>query len=155
SSADLDNSAYSWSYGYDSLDRLTSAVTSSQSLGWTYDANGNRLSQTGVQQAYQYTYNSTNNQFVTGDNNPVGAYDAAGNGLAATGRDIRYDSEGNVSNYETIWRPNGLRQDVSWLQYYWQGRFVYDDAGHPIGEYEYDPDDWSPALQPLQETIYL
>jgi RHS repeat-associated protein len=42
------NNALSWAYGYDSLDRLTSASKSSSTLDWTYDANGNRLQQTGA-----------------------------------------------------------------------------------------------------------
>jgi YD repeat-containing protein len=41
--ADAANSALSWTYGYDSLDRLNAASKSSTTQGWTYDANGNRL----------------------------------------------------------------------------------------------------------------
>ena len=46
--SDSSNSALAWTYGYDSLDRLTSGTTTSVTDGWTYDANGNRLTQTGA-----------------------------------------------------------------------------------------------------------
>ncbi|HEY4211866.1 MAG TPA: hypothetical protein VGM84_10330 [Steroidobacteraceae bacterium] len=45
--ADGANSALSWGYGYDSLDRLNSAATTTTSQSFTYDANGNRLTQGG------------------------------------------------------------------------------------------------------------
>ncbi|MBL8268098.1 hypothetical protein, partial [Steroidobacter sp.] len=45
---DTTNSALSWTYGYDDLDRLTSASKTSTTIGYTYDANGNRLAQTGT-----------------------------------------------------------------------------------------------------------
>jgi YD repeat-containing protein len=45
--ADADDAANDWSYDYDPLDRLTSASNTGNTLGWTYDANGNRLTQTG------------------------------------------------------------------------------------------------------------
>jgi hypothetical protein len=44
---DSDNAALSWTFGFDSLDRVSSARDAPQSLGCTYDANGNRLTQTG------------------------------------------------------------------------------------------------------------
>ncbi len=75
---DLDNSALSWTYGYDVLDRLSSASNASFTEGWTYDANGNRLSQTGTNPA-TYTYSSTSNIQLTLSQSPyVLAYDAAG-----------------------------------------------------------------------------
>jgi len=48
---DYSNSANSYAYGYDALDRLTSAVKTGTTRGWTYDANGNRLSETGASPA--------------------------------------------------------------------------------------------------------
>ena len=44
---DTDNGALSQSYGYDPLDRLTTATGTSLNESWTYDANGNRLTQGG------------------------------------------------------------------------------------------------------------
>jgi len=40
---DTSTGSSNWSYGYDSLDRLTSGSSSTVTRGWTYDANGNRL----------------------------------------------------------------------------------------------------------------
>jgi YD repeat-containing protein len=39
----------SWIYGYDTLDRLTTGTGPTQTQGWSYDANGNRLAETGTQ----------------------------------------------------------------------------------------------------------
>jgi YD repeat-containing protein len=44
---DTDNSALSQSYGYDALDRLTGATGTGLNESWTYDANGNPLTQGG------------------------------------------------------------------------------------------------------------
>ena len=46
--ADTVNSAFSWTYGYDALDRLSSASATGQSQSFTYDATGNRLTQGGT-----------------------------------------------------------------------------------------------------------
>jgi YD repeat-containing protein len=45
--ADAGSSALSWTYGYDALDRLNSASKTGTTQGWTYDANGNRMAETG------------------------------------------------------------------------------------------------------------
>ena len=58
---DAANSSLSQSYGYDLLDRLTSAMGTSLNQGWSYDANGNRLSQTGSASS-TYTVSSTSNR---------------------------------------------------------------------------------------------
>ena len=48
---DADVAGRSWDYGYDALDRLTAATTVSESHGYTYDANGNRTSESGAASA--------------------------------------------------------------------------------------------------------
>jgi YD repeat-containing protein len=45
--SDTSTGSSSWTYGYDSLDRLTSGADGTITRGWTYDANGNRLPETG------------------------------------------------------------------------------------------------------------
>ena len=56
--ADQLDSTKSKTYTYDSVDRLASAVGPWGTLAWTYDANGNRLSQTnGVHYTYSYQAN--------------------------------------------------------------------------------------------------
>jgi uncharacterized protein RhaS with RHS repeats len=61
---DTSNSANSWSYGYSVMDRLTSAAKSSLSETWTYDANGNRLTQGGTTSTI-YNIASSSNRFTT------------------------------------------------------------------------------------------
>lgn len=45
--ANSTNSGLSWNYSYDSLDRITSGANTASSLGWTYDADGNRATANG------------------------------------------------------------------------------------------------------------
>ncbi|HKE95232.1 MAG TPA: hypothetical protein VKB34_13050, partial [Povalibacter sp.] len=78
-----------WGFGYDGLDRLTSvnspADGSGYVSGWTYDRNGNRLSQTGgLPATYNYStssgaLSSNRLQTVTGYTQRDYLYDAAGN----------------------------------------------------------------------------
>jgi YD repeat-containing protein len=69
--SDSSNPALSWTYGYDLLDRLTSATTSTINDGWTYDGNGNRLTQTGTT-PITFSVSSTSNQLTatTGGSSP-------------------------------------------------------------------------------------
>jgi hypothetical protein len=46
--ANTTNTALSWTLGYDSLDRSTGAAQTGTSLGYAYDSDGNRTSQTGA-----------------------------------------------------------------------------------------------------------
>src|SRR5262249_55020655 len=55
------DSNWLWSYGYDDLDRLTSATRTAESFAWTYDANGNRLTQASGS-TDTYTIASTSNR---------------------------------------------------------------------------------------------
>jgi YD repeat-containing protein len=48
----------SWTYGYDSLDRLNAASKTGLSQGWTYDANGNRLTGDGQQSQHVHKLNN-------------------------------------------------------------------------------------------------
>ncbi|MDF3019906.1 MAG: repeat protein, partial [Steroidobacteraceae bacterium] len=77
---DVGNPALSWTYGYDALDRLSSATSSTVTQGWTYDANGNRLTQTGTAPS-AYTNAGTSNRAtsISGSLTRSYGYDAAGN----------------------------------------------------------------------------
>jgi YD repeat-containing protein len=61
---DTGASANSWTSGYDLLDRLNSASKTGTSYGWTYDADGNRWSQTGTG-ASTFKPSSTSNRLTT------------------------------------------------------------------------------------------
>jgi len=146
-------SANSWSYGYDAMDRVSSAAKSGTSYGWTYDLNGNRKTQTGTS-ATTYTIASTSNRLT--------------NLSGATTRTYGFDASGNVTSYDT-WsltynkrnRMSGAVSGASNTSYVYNalGQMIkkigavnalmmYDEAGHLVGEYTS-----SGAL--TQETIWL
>ncbi len=95
---DSSNSALSWTYGYDALDRVTSATTTNVTDGWTYDANGNRLTQTGTT-ATTFSVNSTNNQLSSSSGSlarPIYVYDAAGHTQAYGSYVFTYNNRGRL-----------------------------------------------------------
>jgi len=71
---------------YDALDRITSGISPSTTRGWTYDANGNRLTETGSA-ASTYSVSSTNNRIssISGALARTYSYDAAGNTTSLLG----------------------------------------------------------------------
>jgi RHS repeat-associated protein len=108
---DAANSALSYTYSYDSLDRLTSADTASSSLSWTYDADGNRQSQTNASPPP-----STTSFFV---------YNNRGRLISAT------TSLGAINSIY-----NALGQRIEKASSTSQTLFYYDESGHLIGEYD-------------------
>jgi YD repeat-containing protein len=91
--------ANSYTYGFDDLDRLTSAVKTGTTRGWTYDANGNRLSETGASPS-TYTISSTDNRVSTiaGAVSRTYGYDAAGNTLTYSNITATYNNRGRMSS---------------------------------------------------------
>ena len=73
-----------WTLGYDILDRLNSATKTGTTIGYTYDANGNRLSQTGTS-ASTYTVSGTSNKLssTTGALARTYTYNTSGNVLTS------------------------------------------------------------------------
>lgn len=146
---DLDNGALSWTYGYDALDRLTSAANASTTEGWTYDANGNRLTQTGTNLS-GYDYSATSNRYTSS----YATYDAAGSVLGQSAV-YEYDAAENLyvsGGGEAV--TNALKQRV---EHQSSQRVLWDGAGHIIGQYK-----WGGSFPtvpnsviPVQETIYL
>jgi RHS repeat-associated protein len=142
-------------YGYDVLDRLTSAMTASATFGWTYDANGNRLTQTGTTAVSLATASSSNRVTSTsGSLVRSYTYNAAGNTLTYTGTAFTYYNSGRMktatvggSTTTYVYNAQGQRieksEGVSGTVFN-----MYDEAGHLLGEYT--------ATGGLtQETIYL
>jgi YD repeat-containing protein len=76
--------ANSYTCAYDSLDRLTSAVKTGTTRGWTYDANGNRLSETGASPS-TYTIFATNDQSFAPGRSTNGRRNASAARRAASG----------------------------------------------------------------------
>ena len=149
------NSALSWTYGYDGLDRLTSALQINNTLGWTYDANGNRLTQTGTVAA-TYTIATTSNRLnsIAGTPARTYGYDSAGNVLTYGTVTYTFNNRGRMKTAQvggstTTYVYNALGQRVQKSS----GAagtvlFVYDEAGHLLGEY-----DGTGAL--IEETVWL
>jgi RHS repeat-associated protein len=138
--SDSSSSALSWSYGYDALDRLTSATTSSITDGWTYDANGNQLTQTGTT-AITYSITSGSNQLsaATGGLTRSYSYDATGNTVAYGSLGFSYNNRGRMavtSGGSTDYLYNALGQMIEKSGTAGTTIFMQDEAGHLIGEYD-------------------
>lgn len=151
---DAANSSLSQSYGYDLLDRLTSATGTSLSQGWTYDANGNRLTQTGTA-ASTFTVSTTSNRLnsVTGALSRSYGYDNSGNTTGDGTATFMYNDAGRMASatkasLTTTYALNALGQRVRKTTSGSSTYFVYDEAGHLVGEY-----DNSGNL--IQETVWL
>ncbi|MBS0398041.1 MAG: RHS repeat protein, partial [Proteobacteria bacterium] len=150
---DTKTSTNSWSYGYDAMDRLSSASKSGTSYGWTYDANGNRKTQTGTS-ATTYTISTTSNRLT--------------NLSGATTRTYGFDASGNITSYDS-WsftynkrnRMSGATSGANSTSYVYNalgqmirksgsatGLMMYDEAGHLVGEY-------TSTGTLTQETIWL
>lgn len=77
----IDDDTGSRTYTYDVLDRLDSALLSSDTLGYAYDANGNRTSLTENSVAAPLGYQQNTNR-LTQNNGTAVSLDAAGNTLS-------------------------------------------------------------------------
>jgi len=144
---DTGASAYSWTIGYDVLDRVTSGVQTATTYGWTYDANGNRLTQTGTS-ASMFTPSTTSNQLnsTTGSLARTYSYDAAGNTTGYGTSSLVYNNRGRVVSDTVGTVPNTFTYNPlgQLAEYYYYGSgeaasttitMMYDEAGHLIGQY--------------------
>lgn len=109
------------SFGYDSLDRLTSWISVSSSQSFGYDLIGNRTSQSVGINTYAYTYPTASNRLMatSGPNNPRSyQYDASGDIVADATRTFGYDARGRLTQ-ATYWNLgvgfqfNALNQRVT------------------------------------------
>ena len=150
--SDSSNSALTWTYGYDLLDRLSSATTTAITDGWTFDANGNPLTQTGTT-PITFSVNSTNNQLsaTTGSLVRSYSYDAAGHVTGYGTNGFTYNDRGRVAATvasSTDYLYNALGQMIEKSGTLGTTIFMQDEAGHLIGEYN-----GSGGL--VEETIWL
>ena len=152
--SDASNPSLSQSYGYDLLDRLTSAIGPGLNQSWTYDANGNRLTQGGGKNS-TFTVSSTSNRLssVSGSLVRTYGYDAAGNTTSDGTATYAYDDSGRMvsvtkAGVTATYSINALGQRVKKAVSGVSTYFVYDEAGHLVGEY-----DGSGVL--IQETIWF
>jgi RHS repeat-associated protein len=152
---DTGTSANSWTYGYDSRDRITSGSKTGTTRGWSYDPNGNRLTETGGA-ASTYTVSGTSNRIssTTGSLARTYGYDAAGNVLTYATITATYNNRGRMKTLKkgTVTETriyNALGQMVQTAGGAMGAElFMYDEAGHLIGEY-------SSSGTLVQETIWM
>ncbi|WP_459204316.1 RHS repeat-associated core domain-containing protein (plasmid) [Ralstonia pseudosolanacearum] len=145
-------------FGYDDQDRLTSYLPANSSQSYSYDANGNRTGQTIGGASYTQTIDPASNRQTasTGPTATKNSYDAAGNQTGDGSTTYRYSDRGRLASVTkngitTSYLYNGLEQRVvksgtnvpSGVT-----RYVYDEAGHLIGEYDQ-------SGNTIQETVYL
>jgi RHS repeat-associated protein len=152
--SDAANSALSWTYAYDPLDRLNAATSTGVTQGWTYDANGNRLTETGSTPS-TYTNASTNNRVssISGSLSRAYSYDNAGNTLSYAGATFTYNNRGRMATatnggVTATYTYNALGQRIRRSTPSVTAIYVYDEAGHLAGEY-------TAAGALVQETVWL
>ena len=151
--------ATSGSFGYDQLDRLTLAQIGNPAAitqQFAYDAVGNRTNLTIDGSLTNYTYAGTSNQLLalTGATSRSYAYDGAGNPAQINIKVYTYDlanrlvkvmdSAATLASYKV----NGLGQRISKTVGNTTTRFVYDDQGRLLGEYDN-------SGKIIQETIWM
>jgi RHS repeat-associated protein len=130
-------------------------VKTGTTRGWTYDANGNRLTETGAS-ASTYTIASTNNRVssISGALPRTYSYDTAGNVLTYATVTATYNNRGRMKTLTkgavtATYVYNALGQFVKQ-----SGGpsgtvlYVYDEAGHILGEY-------TSTGTLIQETIWM
>jgi RHS repeat-associated protein len=146
-------------FGYDSLDRLTSFVNGTATTSYAYDADSNRTSQTLPIGTTTYNYPSTSNKLssTTGPGAASYSYDANGNITSDGTNAWTYDARNRMSS-DTVsvlnigYGVNGLGQRITKtfpaVPPANVNEFVYDEKGHLLGEYD-------SAGNVLQETVWL
>jgi len=144
-------------YGYDNLDRLTSATLSASNYGYSYDAVGNRLSKTTGANSDSYAYSSTSNQLSTltpaGGTQRSFVFDANGSTTNDGVNTYSYDTRGRMKQATsgagaTSYQLNALGQRVKKSTSTSDTVFEYDTRGRLIAE-----TDAAGALK--RELIYL
>ena len=152
---DTGNPPNSNTYGYDNLDRLTSAVLPSTPFAYSYDAVGNRLSKTAGSGTDTYTYASASNQIasISGSSSRSFAFDADGSTTNDGVNQYVYDTRGRMVQSigalgTTAYQVNALGQRIRKTNAGDDRVFVYDTRGRLIAES-------TPAGALLREYLYL
>lgn len=152
-------------YDYDDLDRLTSASTSLGSWTYQYDATGNRISSGGGASNTTVSIDNASNRVLSTSGAPSRLYSYTNDGHASlvdgaaaqptcgSSVTMGFQADGQMvsSNVlSAVHSPSGLRlqKTAAACAGGTTTNFVYDLAGHLIGEY-----DGSGAV--VQETVWL
>lgn len=128
-------------YGYDALDRLTSAVMPSTSQSFGYDANGNRTSKTVGAGNWTYAYPATSNRLsgITSGGTVNYVHDANGSITSDGINTFGYDTRGRLVSALTAlgsatYQVNALGQRYAKTLQGTTTVFLYDSAGRLIAE---------------------
>jgi YD repeat-containing protein len=144
-------------YGYDNLDRLTSAVLPATPYAYSYDAVGNRTSKTSGSSTDTYAYSPTSNRIasITPSSGPVKSFifDANGSTTADGQNAYAYDTRGRMVQATstlgaTSYQVNALGQRIRKTNTLGDTVFHYDTQGKLIAE-------TGPGGAPKRELIYL
>ena len=155
--SDVGTPANSITYGYDNLDRLTSAVTPGTPFAYAYDAAGNRTSKTVGSATDNYTPSSTSNRLAsitpatgslrtyTHDNNGSVTHDAV--------NQYTYDTRGRLIQAVSVigttgYQVNSLGQRIRKTNSQGDTVYHYDAQGRLIAES-------SPGGVVQKEYLYL
>lgn len=152
--------SFDQTFEYDNLDRMTKFISGTQTQVYTYDSTGNRTSISISGQPYAINVAATSNR-LTSAAGPLPAktysFDGAGNITGDGTRTYTYSDRGRKSSVaaaggSVAYLYNALEQRVrkagaGALASVGIIDYVYDDAGHMIGEYD--------ANGLVQETVYL
>ena len=136
---DLATSALNASYGYDALDRVSSASQGAASWGYTYNGIGDRLTSTvgAASTTYGYFSGTHRLQSLSGAQAKSYTFDAAGNTTSDGTTTWVYGGNGRpTSAGSTTFLINALGQRVKKTTGSSSTRFVYDEAGRLWGEYD-------------------
>jgi YD repeat-containing protein len=155
--SELGNPPNSNTYGYDALDRLTSAVLPSTNFAYSYDPVGNRLTKTIGASTDAYAYESASNRISSVT--PASAaprnfsFDANGSTVADGLNTYAYDARGRMvqsvsSLGTTSYQVNALGQRVRKTNSLGDTVFHYDTRGRLIAETD-------PGGGMKREFIYL
>jgi len=138
---DTINAANSNSYGYDNLDRLTSASVPATSYGYAYDLTGNRTSRTAGSATDLTTVSTTSNRInqVAGTVTRPYTYDANGSTTADGNNTYVYDARGRLAAAQntagtTTYQVGANGQRVRKTSQMGDTVFHYDIRGKLIAE---------------------
>lgn len=143
-------------FEYDGLDRLTSFTSVGATQRFQYDLNGNRIALTLGSASYTNVIDPASNR-LSSTTGPAPArrntYDATGSMTSDGNLRYSYDAGGRLAGASgpfgtASYLYNGIGQRVAKTAAGTTTYYVYDQAGHLLGEYD-------GAGAPLQETIYL
>jgi YD repeat-containing protein len=135
---DAGNPLNNVSYGYDSLDRLTTFLTPETGGTYAYDAVGNRITKSSGAADTTYAYAADSNRLTQVRGSPVST-DANGSIVASSSAQFSYDARGRLVSASTAigvvqYQINGLGQRVQKITPTGATIFYYDLEGKLIGE---------------------